>query len=281
MAVVGAVPEIVFRVQWNDKTAQYPFGKGSIAYVSDVLELVTILHRKDVMIQIGYGANDLGATYHHMLYIFEIKDPSMLMEPSAESLNRAFQDMVRRSEATMDELKAAGLGEHVRKQINDFRRKYSELVTVLNKNTTSDLSIADQIKELIDEVNSPSFTDKYGPEDNYVLNDLNDPAKDLPNRKMGRIELYRIDLQEKFYTEKGPLPEEDPKYLILNLLNTYLSTYPQYTNNGYTLTVLGNHGFGEYHLLTEFKNKAIQTGFVEIKKNSQDYYLLREVIKEE
>jgi hypothetical protein len=46
--------------------------------------------------------------------------------------------------------------------------------------------------------------------------------------------------------------------------NDYLSAYGQFTNNGFTKTVLGNHGYGEYHLVTvydEMKAALKQNGY--------------------
>jgi hypothetical protein len=49
--------------------------------------------------------------------------------------------------------------------------------------------------------------------------------------------------------------------------NDYLSTYGQFWNNGHTLTVLGNRGYGEYHLVTVYDEKKAalkQNGYTEI-----------------
>ena len=71
-------------------------------------------------------------------------------------------------------------------------------------------------------------------------------------------------------------------YHILKILDSYFSTYPQYTNNGYTLTVLGNKGFGEYHMIVQYNSgaKTLRTGYIEKKDNSGKYYKIRDQIKE-
>jgi hypothetical protein len=80
-----------------------------------------------------------------------------------------------------------------------------------------------KIEELIDKVNTPPFTDTWSPA-SYCVDSLSDPVK--PDRI------------EMLYKTLGPVKSgENPEYQVLKMCNDYLSTYGQFTNNGFTKTV--------------------------------------------
>ena len=229
------------------------------------------------MIKIGYNSDALEGNINDMLYIFEITNQSLLMEPSVESLHKAFMDMVKRSQATEAQLRSAGLGDHAIKSIEKIKDPYRNLLNQFQRGRTTPLSegeISTRVHNLIEEVNSSPFTDTYPPEANYVLDNLSQPAK-----SGGRIKAYS-DYLKRNNTDI----DTDLKYIILNILNKHFATYPQYTNNGYTLSVLGNKGVGEYHMITEHipsttggTGPTLLIGFNE-KRNGLVYYTAEQIV---
>ncbi|MBN2737236.1 MAG: hypothetical protein JXR70_09670 [Spirochaetales bacterium] len=271
-------PKFGIRVQWSDGT-QYDFAKGPMTYLTDPIELIRMTSRKDVMINIGYNKkNILDNTDFHMVYIFEILEPGILMEPSVESIHKAFDEMVKRKNASESDLKKAGLiqnaKDHAMKVIKDFDGDYKKLKNALiyeYKKGFTEKQISDKVKELIEYVFSPSFMKDFPPEANYVLNDLNEP--ELIG---GRIELYKDSLDKK-----GKKYKQDPVYILLDMLNKRFGVYAQYTNNGYTLTTLGNKGFPEWQMHESFdpKTKTMHGGYRIIKKANGENYKLSDFIR--
>jgi hypothetical protein len=254
-------PTLVVRIDGGN----WPFSQPSVIYVFDIIEFMNQWSRKNGIIKIGYGLKEIlemDRTPQPVKYlrIFKLdKDAACLLPSNTDSLKLEFRDMVRRAKYIKKGgphdpgFKCADMYSY--DQIDDFGRWLEKMSTLLRKRygSLTEDGVRIKIEALIDKVNTPPFTDTWSP-GSYCVDSLSDPEK--PDR---------IRVMEDKYTDKELAYNEE--YQVLKMCNDYLSTYGQFWNNGYTLTVLGNRGYGEYHLVTVYDEKKAalkQNGYTEI-----------------
>lgn len=237
-----------------------PHSQQPITFVLDAVDAASVYTRKEFLINIGHGKKSIEAGGNDfILRVFRIDDPSVLTEANTENLYRGFLDMQRRAAVIKRGSPADPgfkVGDYAYKQITKFKTDIAKLKKSFVKRYHRAMTDSD-VEALLDKVNSRPYTDAHRP-DSYVMSDAdfkNPAIVDVPLDRIARIKKGKTKVQL----------QDDLEYLVLDMAEKYLCTYGQYANNGFTLTILGNKGFGEYILHTDVSfTGSLKGGFTEV-----------------
>lgn len=237
-----------------------PHSQQPITFVLDAVDAASVYTRKEFLINIGHGKRSIDAGGNDfLLRVFRIDDPAVLTEANTESVYRGYLDMKRRAAViTKGGPHDPGfkVGDYAYDQITKFKTDHGKLMQAFGKRYHRAMTDGD-MRALIEKVNSKPYTDTHRP-DSYVMSEaeFNNPAiVDGPADRIARIRQGKT---------KDQL-QDDLEYLVLDMAERYLCVYGQFANNGYTLTILGNKGFGEYNLHDDVTSVgSLKGGFTEV-----------------